>query len=241
MGPLIICGTGGSGTRAVADYLIGGGFFMGSELNPSLDSVPFAEVLDGFADSWLTAENGVCAQFPSDAFLRAWTAAQERHLRGHAGGPWGTKNPGTILLMDLLYAVIPEVRFLHVVRDGVEMAYSSNRRQLVLYGDRMLGPAKAGDTREMRALYLWAKVNTRAAASGGQYPGRYAAVRYEDFCEGPGREMRRACTALGLSVDHDRVADRRYSHSPRRITEIQRSAIRDAIADAAPVLAAFGY
>lgn len=241
MGPLIVCGTGGSGTRAVADYLIHGGLFMGRELNESLDSLPFAAMLASITGDWLDALNGDEAAFCPTRFVRAWQAAQLQHLSGFEGTNWGTKNPSMILVIDAIYRLIPSVRVLHVLRDGVEMAFSSNQRQLLLYGEKVLGQNHAGESQEVRSLRFWRWANSRAASIGEAHPAQYARICYERFCQEPVREMQRVASELGLALDHASVEPQLYRRSTRRVDDSQRALLNPLAEEVRPLLASFGY
>ena len=241
MGPLIVCGTGGSGTRAIADYLIRSGLFMGSDLNESLDSMPFARLLSRFIGDWLDSRNGDGASFSPTDFMSAWQATELEHRAGCEGAHWGTKNPSMILIIDLLYQLIPSVRVLHVLRDGVEMAFSSNQRQLVLYGDRVLGPNLADESDEVRSLRFWQWANSRAAKTGEAHPGRYARVRYEQFCLDPVGEMQRISAELDLGLDHASVEPQLYQRSSRQVDASQRAQLGALAEEVRPLLASFGY
>src|SRR5262249_40102770 len=95
--------------------------------------------------------------------------------------PWGWKEPRSIYLLPFFHEQLPTMRFLHVVRDGRDMAYSSNRTQLKKHGEAVLGDTDAAD--ELRAVSLWADVNLRAADFGERVLGdRYLRVRFEDIC-----------------------------------------------------------
>lgn len=241
MGPLIVCGTGGSGTRAIADYLIRGGLFMGCELNESLDSMPFARLLTRFIGDWLDLRNGKESAFSTSGFMSAWQATEVEHRAEFEGAHWGTKNPSMILIIDLLYQLIPSVRVLHVLRDGVEMAFSSNQRQLVLYGDKVLGPNLSGESDEVRSLRFWQWANSRAAKTGEAHPGRYARVRYEQFCLDPVGEMQRISAELDLGLDHASVEPQLYQRSSRQVDESQRALLGPLVEEVRPLLASFGY
>ncbi|HJQ75552.1 MAG TPA: sulfotransferase, partial [Gaiellaceae bacterium] len=192
--PGVIGATGGSGTRVLARIVQRGGMFVGSDLNRSLDALDFA----AFADRWIRREP------PPQA------AAELRGLvlRQHAdadGRPFGWKEPRSVYLLPLLAAELPGLRFLHVVRDGRDMALSENQVQLRKHGDAVLGASDEPEA--LRSISLWREVNLRAADFGERELGdRYLRVRFEDLCAEPAAVTARVLGFFGLEGDAERIA-----------------------------------
>ena len=176
-GPGVIGATGGSGTRVLARIVQRGGMFIGADRNRSEDALDFA----AFSDRWVNAF--AAGERPPElvAELRALVARQA-HAREATDGAWGWKEPRSIFLLPLLDDELPGFRFLHLVRDGRDMAYSDNQVQLRKHGDALLGDA-VGLSEALRSISLWNDVNLRAADYGEERLGsRYLRLRFEDLC-----------------------------------------------------------
>lgn len=104
---------------------------------------------------------------------------------------FGDKTPGYVNHIDLLSSVFPEARFVHVIRDGRDVALG--------YLDRdEWGPSTVGHA----ALY-WRSRVSRGQESGHRLgPERYLEARYEDLVDDPEATVRRVCDFLGLDF-HD--------------------------------------
>ena len=232
-GPGVIGATGGSGTRVVARIVQRGGMYVGDDLNRSEDALDFA----AFSDRWIDRyERG---EQPPElaAELRALVSRQQRAA---AGGPWGWKEPRSVYLLRLLDAELPGLRFLHVVRDGRDMAFSDNQVQLRKHGDAVLGPA-AHEPEPVRSIALWSRVNLRAAEHGERALGeRYLRVRFEDLCTDPVEQIARILAFFGLDGDAERIAaeEVRAPETLGRWRARDVSALETVAADA---LARFGY
>jgi hypothetical protein len=194
----VIGATGGSGTRVAARIVRRAGMFIGSDLNRSEDALDFA----AFADRWLDRIAAGERSAEPVAELRALVARQH----AEAGtSPWGWKEPRSVYLLPLLAAELPGLRFMHVVRDGRDMALSTNQVQLGKHGDAVIGTSN--EPAELRSITLWSVVNLRAADFGERELGeRYLRVRYEDLCTDPADVTRAVLRFFGLDGDVERIA-----------------------------------
>jgi hypothetical protein len=105
-------------------------------------------------------------------------AAHERRPR------WGDKTPGYVRHLDLLAAAFPDATFIHLVRDGREVADS-----LV---DRPWGPDSL-----LVACHLWRRDVAAGAEAGARLGDRYLEARYERLVGDPAAELARICRFLG--------------------------------------------
>lgn len=116
-----------------------------------------------------------------EAFFLAYAAE-------HGATRWGDKTPGYVLEMPLLAGLWPEARFVHLFRDGRDVARSFMAR---------------GWARHLpEAAELWAK-RTALGREIGERLGseRYLEVRYEDLVmDGGEPELRRICEFAGLDL-----------------------------------------
>lgn len=204
-GPLVIGATGGSGTRVVAGAVREAGFFMGDHLNEALDTLEFT---NDFWEPWI-ARLASEREKPLAAKERAALESEVRgilagHLRGRPSpeAPWGWKNPRSIYFLRLFDEMFPAMKFIHLVRDGRDMAFSENQNQLRRHGAAVLGASADGLPPEARSAALWNRVNAAAADHGeSRMAGRYLRVRFEDLCAEPARVIRQVWDFAGLSSD----------------------------------------
>lgn len=233
---LLIGGSGGSGTRAVVRFLQQLGCYAGSELNESLDSMPVARLLDTWVDRWLGRKTDQVSELVAE-FSEDYAQALSDHLVGCDSAICVVKNPRAMLLLDLLYAVRPDIKFLHLVRNGASMAFSSNQRQFDLHGH--FWPQLAG-SREQAVLEFWATTNMAASDVGRHHPGQYAWLQYEAFCTSPLSQVLQACDQLGLDMDWSRADESLVSASGRE--QQQHDAInRLELKSVRPALQRYGY
>jgi hypothetical protein len=98
---------------------------------------------------------------------------------------WGDKTPPYRAYMAEIARALPEARFIHIIRDGRDVALS--------YRGLWFGP---GDDIAAQARF-WVEEIERARAQA-QAPPFYLEVKYEDLVTRPERELGRICGALDL-------------------------------------------
>jgi hypothetical protein len=104
------------------------------------------------------------------------------------------KSPSHSHHTDLIATYLPEATFVHIVRDGRDVA-TSLRAAARGWGSNW------APTELKRAATLWHETVTAARRAAGT--GRYVEVRYEDLRAGDPEPLRRVFDACGLTVDTD--------------------------------------
>jgi hypothetical protein len=191
MDPLVIGAVGGSGTRVFSRIAHGAGVFMGADRDAQEDSRPMSPFYGEFTTEYLKA-NGQPDDDRSEQLSQRLAQCLAEHLEGLPGPdhPWGVKNSRSMLMLPFWHQRFPEMRFLHVIRDGRDMAYSENDNQIRRHGRAVLGSDVDLPPPE-RAILWWARVNAAAADYGESELGQhYLRVRLEDLCARPKKTIR---------------------------------------------------
>lgn len=104
---------------------------------------------------------------------------------GRFGKPrWGDKTPGYLAHMALLQRVLPEVRFVHLIRDGRDVALSLR--------ETWFAP---GSIEKAADWWVWSIIRARTEA---KEVGFYLEVRYEDLILETESTLRRICAFVDL-------------------------------------------
>ncbi len=106
----------------------------------------------------------------------------------HAKPRWGDKTPGYSLHLEAIRRLLPESRFVHLIRDGRDVAVSVRG----LWFSRERGVAEIA--RDWRERILAARTQAEASED-------YLEVRYEDLVAEPGRELARVCRFIDLRYE----------------------------------------
>lgn len=227
--PIAIGGLGGSGTRVVAAILMEAGVFMGRVLNPALDNLLYARLLKDVGllatpdneaigrrlAAFLEIMNGdasVAGRLRALALARQNATERPRFRRDarivFVEGPpeglrrWGWKEPNTHLIAERLLREQETLRYVHVVRHGLDMAYSENREQLRNFGPLFGIDGEADDPRETqrRQLRLWSMTTRAALELASRYPDRCILLRLDQLARNPGQVIPPLLDHVGLRV-----------------------------------------
>jgi hypothetical protein len=122
-----------------------------------------------------------------------------------AGKPrWGDKTPGYVKRMRAIAGLLKEARFVHLIRDGRDVALSRRRRGM------------GADKPLAEVAELWQRRIHNARRQARRLRGRYLELRYEDLVTDPEPGLRRVCELVDLDFDaamleHERVAAERLA------------------------------
>jgi hypothetical protein len=120
-------------------------------------------------------------------------------------GRWGDKTPGYALHLPLLARLFRTAQFVHVVRDGRDVALSAQNKWGRWYMDSYY------------LLRNWVRHVEQARQAGqGLPPSRYLEVRYEDLVREPEPAIRAICDFLDeifqpTMLDHTRLAQQQIA------------------------------
>ncbi|MTW22661.1 sulfotransferase family protein [Allochromatium palmeri] len=127
---------------------------------------------------------------------------------------WGDKTPPYVEQVAAIGALLPEAHFVHLVRDGRDVALS--------YRDKWFGPG--ADLVAAARLWRGRILEARAQATRLE-PGRYLELKFEDLIAAPERKLRQVCAFLDLPFEpgmldyHQRAESRLSELGDRRDTE----------------------
>lgn len=124
--------------------------------------------------------------------------------RHHYRGRWGWKQPNTHIILDRLNEIMPQLKYIHVARNGLDLAYSRNQNQLKLWGPHLLG-INSEQIDAYHSLKWWCHVHRRIFEIGRRMGNRFFFLNYDDLCANPHSNLRTLCSFLGIEVDPDEI------------------------------------
>jgi hypothetical protein len=136
---------------------------------------------------------------PSTTLPAAVRALYAAYAMQRGKDRYGDKTPGYALQVGRIANLLPEAVFVHMVRDGRDVALS-------------LLEAPFGPTTVAGAATFWKQRVDAAVAAGGDLGStRYVQIRYEDLVQQPEKEVRAVCRLACIDfepmmLDHRRRA-----------------------------------
>lgn len=229
--PVVIGGVGGSGTRLIAHCLEELDFFIGHDLNEAKDNLwftllfkyieimesnddDFSDLLTIFYQAMLDGKplsdkqrsifkNLVCPDRNQRVeFLaeRAVSLSQE-HQKLPKNKLWGWKEPNTHIVLDRLLHFIPDMKYIHVVRNGMDMAHSNNQNQQLLWGKHFVGADF--EVNPFYSLKYWCIVHRRLINIAQPMGENFLLLNFDNFCNNPDIEIPKLLKFLGFPLNHE--------------------------------------
>jgi hypothetical protein len=197
--PVVIFGTGGSGTRVLQVLTDHSGYYLGTNLNRAGDALDIGHFMRRWLDRYLGKSDwigkmveGSGSDQPAFGYPLAMaedfaaTLSEHRDDLDDPAARWGWKAPRTILIFPFVHELFPGMRAIHLVRDGRDMAYSRNQQQMRRHAPQLLDPSQNEQPEPVRSIAFWSRVNLAAARYGEARLGdNYMRMRYEDVCGDP--------------------------------------------------------
>lgn len=219
--PVVIMGRGHSGTRVLAWACAHLGIDLGTSDDLATGDASdrnFTERVKRIAVREL--RRGDVESATNVRRLRAASRAYHAGL-GSPSGLWGWKFPETYVIAPLVTRAFPRVRYLHLVRDGRDIAFKNHltdnpRRKL---GRAILELNSALDEpRHIQAAVSWKyQVDSFDRFKAGLPKDQVLDLRFEDLCLHPFEEISRVCEFLGVLMTD---ACRRYLETEIKVGKV---------------------
>jgi hypothetical protein len=113
---------------------------------------------------------------------------------------WGWKEPNSHLFLDKLINIYPDMKYIHVVRNGLDMAHSKNQGQLNFWGKHIIG-----DDIEYTPYYslkYWATVHKRIIDIGKDMGKNFLMLSYDEFCAEPNQGLDKISDFIELDISN---------------------------------------
>lgn len=131
-------------------------------------------------------------------FVRAWNmlTGKQKMLLENTG--WGWKEPNTHIYLEFLAEFFKDLKYIHTIRHGLDMAFSKNQQQLYNWGP-MFGvetpQSKAGES--AASLKYWVKSNKRVLDIGEKLGAKkFWVANFDNLCLSPQAEIQRMVSFL---------------------------------------------
>jgi hypothetical protein len=177
------------------------GFYLGANLNPSLDSLDFLNLYERWINRYLLKKH---VPFHHSQMYEELEKCTFKHRTSvsKSNQRWGFKNPRSMFLLPFFNRRFPNMKFIHVIRDGRDMAYSTNQTQVYKHGQALLGEQYRQLNKLRLPIAFWRKSNLEVAEYGENVMrDRYIRIRFEDICTRPEVTIIRLLNFLEVKIE----------------------------------------
>ncbi|MEP4053049.1 MAG: sulfotransferase [Litorimonas sp.] len=161
-------------------------------------------LIDHCFTNWSLSQNKpeIAAEIKSE--LLQSEAMQKTEYRS-----WGWKEPNSHIFIPEIAEVFPNAKYILVVRNGLDMAFSRNQRQLRLWGSRFgLEVERPTDVTPELSLQYWLYANETARQNlDRRMPGRWLVVNFEKLWQDTGTEISRISEFIGVELTPKKIAE----------------------------------
>ena len=254
IGPVVIGGVGGSGTRLLARLIRQAGFYTGVAFNESDDNLYFSNLFAnplrilwtdndevephetdsqvfealGIFERAMFCKNGLSEKDLLGLFRYAFelgnmtphhdgrrpvfrevvsrqflSMATSNNVDYNQYAGWGWKEPCTFIYLKHLKRFFPGMKYIHVVRHGLDMAFSANVWHLLQWGWLFGVDEPKGEKDVFRSqLKLWNIANRFTMETARRILDKnFLLVRFEDVCLDTERTANKVLRFLGVDAN----------------------------------------
>jgi len=112
---------------------------------------------------------------------------------------WGWKEPNSHIVIDRIIDRLENTMYIHVMRNGLDMAHSTNQNQLRLWGSHFINGNIEINPRF--SLMYWCLVHKRILKLKGNMGKNLLLLNYDEFCANPEDGLEKLLSFLGINVD----------------------------------------
>lgn len=112
---------------------------------------------------------------------------------------WGWKEPNTYVILEKLFEYYPDMKYIHLIRNGLDMAFSENQNQVKLWGPLLL---KESDFTNIHyaSLKYWCLVHKKIIKLGNEKgPKQFLLINFDKLCMKPKKYLKKICKFLNIS------------------------------------------
>lgn len=141
--------------------------------------------------------------------VRAWNIVTGQPKMTLNKNRWGWKEPNSHIYLDYLAAYFSNVKYIHTIRHGLDMAFSENQQQLYNWGPIFgLELPNSKSDEPVVSLKYWLKSNSRVMEIGQKMGSqKFLVVNFDRLCLFPQPEIQKILSFLNIEPSVEELAD----------------------------------
>jgi hypothetical protein len=141
-----------------------------------------------------------------------WDKHVQQYLKGRRlpkgtkGDRWGWKEPNTHVMLHRITPLEPRLKYIHVLRHGLDMAFSTNHKQIRRWGPDLLGPDHDYETCPPPLKFrYWVEANQRLLPVAESMGQNFLWLKFEDVCREPQKSVEKLLDFIDIDFDETTV------------------------------------
>lgn len=121
---------------------------------------------------------------------------------------WGWKEPNSQLYINEINNFFQEIKYIHVLRNGLDMAFSDNKYQLKNWGfryDIYLDESDDFNSIAVKQLDYWICSTKEVLKNSSNLRDRFYLLNYTDFCLDSNIELEKLLHFIGIDVNPNKM------------------------------------
>ncbi len=214
--PIVIIGMHRSGTSMLAQVLHRGGIFMGTDFTAYYESNYFQKINEALLKTQRAAwdrpvHTEQTPQFNEQGFISEYMSASRKPQNLLAlllKKKWGWKDPRTTFTLGSWLKLFPNLKVIHIVRNGIDTSLSLYERNM------MLQPKTKWHSERLSNLsscfQLWEEYVLQGKKWKQELQNRYLEIRYEDLIQHDDASISslKSFTGVNLRQSLELIADK---------------------------------
>ncbi len=141
-------------------------------------------------------------------FVRAWNMVARHPKMPVNLSRWGWKEPNSHIYLEYLAAYFSNIKYIHTIRHGLDMAFSENQQQLYNWGSIFnLELPKSRSEEPAASLKYWIKSNRRVMEIGEKLGDqKFLVVNFDRLCLSPKSEIQKIGSFLNIKPAAENLA-----------------------------------
>lgn len=140
-------------------------------------------------------------------FVRAWNMVAGHPKMILNPNRWGWKEPNSHIYLDYLADFFSNIKYIHTIRHGLDMAFSDNQQQLYNWGPIFgLELPQTKSDEPAASLKFWIKSNQRVIESGQKLGDQnFLVVNFDRLCLSPESEIQKIVSFLNIEPNPEKL------------------------------------
>ena len=116
---------------------------------------------------------------------------------------WGWKEPNSHVIVKQLKRCLPTMKYIHVIRNGIDMAFSENQNQLIFWGKHYF--KKELENTPENSLKYWCRVHKELIVNTQSMKKDFYLLNFDEFCQDPKNGLDKLSQFFEMNLDSTKV------------------------------------